>query len=199
MNRAIGRAGAGITGVAVLCFAACMPARFDFGSYVACMFLAFGFLMMTAGFRAECPEERRAAGDLGMAFACVYAVLVLLVYFAQVTAVRLDALGGTAMGILDYRRFGLFFDYDLLGYGMMALSTVFTGLTVGAETKGGKALKRLLLVHGVFFLSCFFVPMLGVFSTDGPDWVGIVLLEFWCVYFLPIAVLAFVHFKKHEI
>ena len=83
MNRAIGRAGAGITGLAVLCFAACMPARFDFGSYVACMFLAFGFLMMTAGFRAECPEERRAAGDLGMAFACVYAVLVLLVYFAR--------------------------------------------------------------------------------------------------------------------
>ena len=102
MNRAIGRAGAGITGLAVLCFAACMPARFDFGSYVACMFLAFGFLMMTAGFRAECPEERRAAGDLGMAFACVYAVLVLLVYFAQVTAVRLDALGGTALGGLDY-------------------------------------------------------------------------------------------------
>lgn len=199
MNRVIGRAGAGLTLLAVLCFAACMPARFDFGSYLACMFLAFGFLMMTAGFRAECPRERRAAGDLGMVFACMYAVLVLLVYFAQVTAVRLDALSGSALKLLDYQRFGLFFDYDLLGYGMMALSTVFTGLTLGMETKSDKALKWLLLIHGVFFLSCFFVPMLGVFSADGPDWVGIVLLELWCSYFLPVTALAFVHFKNHEI
>lgn len=58
----------------------------------------------------------------------IYAVMILLVYFAQTTAVRLGLLDEQAMKILDYSRGGLFFSYDLLGYGMMALSTFLWGL-----------------------------------------------------------------------
>ncbi|THG26908.1 hypothetical protein E5991_02810 [Bifidobacterium pseudolongum] len=31
--------------------------------------------------------------------------------------------------------------------------------------------------------------MLGVFNTDNPKWIGIVVLEFWRVYFYPIGIL----------
>ena len=58
----------------------------------------------------------------------IYAVMILLVYFAQTTAVRLGSLDEQAMKILDYSRGGLYFSYDLLGYGMMALSTFLWGL-----------------------------------------------------------------------
>jgi hypothetical protein len=43
-----------------------------------------------------------------MTFAAVYAVLILLVYFAQTTAVRLDSLNEQAMKILDYSKGGLY-------------------------------------------------------------------------------------------
>ena len=199
MNQKVGMAGSAIAGLSVLCFAACMLIKFDFGSYLVCMFLAIGYVMMAAGFQAECVPENKAAGSLGLVFAGVYAALVLLVYYAQTTAVRLDPLSDTAMRLLDYKRFGLFFSYDLLGYGMMALSTFFIGSTIAASNRRNKALKWLMMIHGIFFISCFIMPMLGVFSpdADSPEWIGILTLEVWCAYFLPVTVLAYLHFRHY--
>ena len=105
------------------------------------------------------------AAYVGMTFAGIYAVFVLLVYFAQTTSVRFEELDGVALRIFDYSQGGLFFSYDLLGYGMMALSTFFIGLTIEAETKADKWLKYLLIIHGVFFVGCFIMPMTGVFRS----------------------------------
>ena len=87
-------------------------------------------------------------------FAIIYAVLILLVYFAQTTSVRLENLNEQAIRILDYQRGGLLFNYDLLGYGMMALSTFFIGLSMNPTSKADKWLKCRMMVHGVFFISC---------------------------------------------
>ncbi len=88
------------------------------------------------GFFHESDERHRVAAYVAMTFAAIYAVLVFLVYFAQTTSVRLDSLGEQARGILDFSRGGLLFNYDLLGYGMMALSTFFLGLTIDAFNAG---------------------------------------------------------------
>ena len=42
---------------------------------------------------------------------------------------------------------GLLFSYDLLGYGMMALSTFFIGLTIKPKNKKDKWLKYLMMIH----------------------------------------------------
>ena len=63
----------------------------------------------------------------------------------------------------------LLFNYDLLGYGMMALSTFFIGL----------------------FISCFIMPMTGVFTnmaTGETGNGGTIALLIWCAYFFPIGV-----------
>ncbi len=119
-------------------------------------------------------------------------------YFAQTTAVRLGGLNEQAMRILDFSRGGLFFSYDLLGYGMMALSTFFLGLTIQAKTRADKWLKYLMIIHGVFFFGCFIMPMTGVFSSMAngeTSAAGVVALELWCAYFAPVGVLAALHFK----
>ena len=46
------------------------------------------------------------------------------------------------------------------------------------------------MIHGVFFVSCLIVLMLGVFKADGPKWVGVAVLEFWCLYFCPVGILS---------
>lgn len=198
MNRLIPRIGAGIVCVTVALFALCMLIGFDFGSYFVCMLLPIGYIMLAAGFAQECDPSRKVASNVGMVLAAVYAVLVLLVYFAQNTSVRLDNLGDQALGILDFKRGGLMFSYDLLGYGMMALSTFFIGLGISPKSRADRWLKVLMTVHGVFFLSCFLLPMTGIFggSSDGVG--GVVALELWCAYFLPIGVLSFLHFAPRK-
>ena len=131
--------------------------------------------------------------------AAVYIVLILLVYFAQTTVVQQGQLNDQAMQIINYKRGGLIFCYDLLGYGMMALSTFFTGMTITEKTKSDKVLKWLMMIHGIFFIGCFLIPMTGVFSNmsdNGSGIGGVVALEFWCAYFLPIGILSYRHFGK---
>lgn len=197
MNRLIPKVGAGIVAAAVFLFAVCLLADLSFGSYLVCMFLPIGYIMMTAGFYHESDEAHRVAAIVGIVFSAVYAVLTFLVYFAQVTTVRLDDLTGQAALLLDFKRGGLIFSYDLLGYAMMALSTFFTGLSVKAASRGDKWLKLLLIMHGVFFFGCFIMPMTGAFrsmSNGDTSAGGRAALVFWCIYFFPVGILSYKHF-----
>lgn len=201
MNRAIPKIGAVIVTIAVFLFAVCMIVDSPFGSYFVCMFLSLGYIMMVVGFQYESCEERRVPANIGVTFAGIYAVLIFLVYFAQTTSVRLDNLNEQSIRILDFQRGGLLFNYDLLGYGMMALSTFFIGLSIIPNSKTDKWLKCLMMVHGIFFIGCFIMPMTGVFtSMAGGDAGngGTIALLGWCVYFLPIGVLAYRHFQEAQ-
>ena len=199
MNTLIPKAGAAIVTITVFLFAVCLIADYSFGSYFVCMFLPIGYIMMAAGFHYESCEEQRVGATIGLIFSAIYAVLIFLVYFAQTTSVRLDDLGEQAMRILDFKRGGLLFNYDLLGYGMMALSTFFIGLSIKASSRMDKWLKCFMMIHGVFFVGCLIMPMTGVFSSMSSgetNIAGVVALIIWCVYFLPIGVLAYKHFGK---
>ncbi len=198
MNKKIVVCSSVVNAIAVACFAVSMLFSFTVGSYFASMFIAFSFVPMMCGYAYFAENETKTAGYAAAAFSGIYAVIILLVYFAQLTTVRLNALTQQATVLLDFQQYGLLFNYDLLGYGIMALATFFAGLTVKPQTKISKWLRYLLMGHGVFFFSCLIVPMLGVFKADGSKLIGTLLLEFWCLYFCPIGVLSFLHFSKYK-
>lgn len=156
--------------------------------------------MMIAAFEDECNENTIVAGKIASIFAGIYAVLILVVYFTQCTTVINEELSDQASKILNYKYMGLIFNLDLLGYGIMALSTFFIGLAINVQNKKDKVLKMLLLIHGIFFIGCLIMPMMGVFAnSDGTTSIdGVIALEFWCLYFLPIGVLSFLHFKNSK-
>ena len=201
MNKTVSRIGAAVVAVTVFLFAVCLIINFTFGSYIVCMFLPIGYIMMAAGFHHESTDDRKAVSMIGMVLSAVYAMLILLVYFAQTTSVQLGGLSEEALGILDFRRGGLIFNYDLLGYGMMALSTFFIGLSFTAGSREEKWLKSLMMIHGIFFIGCFIMPMTGVITgmangktSNG----GVIALVCWCAYFLPVGVLAYRHFGRQH-
>lgn len=196
MNRTIGAVSSTVNLLAVLGFAACMLLGFDSGSYFCSMFIALSFVPMMCCFLQFAAPERRAAGYAAAVFAGMYAAIILLVYFAQLTAVRFGGLTEQARILLDFRQMNLFFSFDLLGYALMSLATFFAGLTVCPRSRGDRWLRALLLIHGVFFISCLLMPMLGIFRADSPAWVGTAVLEFWCAYFCPVAVLSRRYFQK---
>ena len=200
MNRKIGMIGSLVNALTVLGFAVFLLMGFKFGYFCICIFLSLSFICMIAAFDAECTEENKVAGKVAVILAAIYATYIMLVYFTQCTTVQNETLSGDVLKVLDYSYLSLMFNIDLLGYGIMALSTFFIGLTLNVKNKKDKALKILLLVHGVFFLSCLIMPMTGMFvggggsSSNG----GVLALEVWCIYFLPISILSWMHFKDKK-
>ena len=199
LNKMIPKAGSAIVTVTVFLFALFLIINDSMGSFFVCLILPLGFIMMTAGLHNECENDRKVAANIGMVLAAVYCVFIMLVYFTQLTTVKNEHLTEQAAKLLTMGKCGLIFNYDLLGYGIMALSTFFTGLSMKAKSKADKWLKAFMMIHGVFYFSCTFMPMTGMFSrmSSGGDGLGGRLaLVAWCVYFLPVGVLSFLHFRK---
>lgn len=202
MNNTISKAGSAIVTVTVFLFAVFQAINWTYGSFFVCFILPIGFVIMTAGLHNECETDRKVAGNIGMVLSAVYCTFIMLVYFSQLTTVTNETLNDQAARIMKFDHFGLIFNYDMLGYGMMALSTFFTGLSMKAENKTDKWLRWLMIIHGVFFLSCTFMPMTGMFvkttPSDGSNIGGRLAMIAWCTYFLPIGILAFRHFSKKD-
>ncbi len=197
LNRMISKIGSAIVTVTVFLFALFLLIDFSMGYFFVCLILPIGFIMMTSGLQNECEGDRKVAANIGLIFAAVYATFIMLVYFTQLTTVNNEQLNEQAADLLEFGKFGLIFNFDLLGYGVMALSTFFTGLSMKPKNKTDKWLKALLMIHGVFYFSCTFMPITGVFAnmSSGGDGVGGRLaLVAWCVYFLPVGILSFLHF-----
>lgn len=194
-NTTFGKIGSAVTGLAVLAFAISMIfglfLNTIFASCLSSIFIAIGFIPFMAALNENNDKENKSCGVVAMCFASIYAVLVFIVYYAECTTVHMNTgLSEEVLSIISYGNTGsLFFNYDLLGYAFMALSTFFTGLNIKAVDKKSKCLKILLMIHGIFFVSCFFVPMFPVFTSETDDIFGTILLEVWCIYFLPICIL----------
>ena len=198
-NKTIAKVGSEIVTVTVFLFALFLIINNSMGSFFVCLILPLGFIMMTAGLHNECENDRKVAANIGLALAAVYCTFIMLVYFTQLTTVNNEQLTEQAAHLLTMGKCGLIFNFDLLGYGIMALSTFFTGLSMKAENKADKWLKAFMMIHGVFYFSCTFMPITGIFSkmSSGGDGLGGRLaLVAWCVYFLPVGILSFLHFRK---
>ncbi|MCR5824106.1 MAG: hypothetical protein K6G60_06730 [Lachnospiraceae bacterium] len=198
LNKMISKVGSAIVTVTVFLFAVFLIINFTMGSFFVCLILPVGFIMMTAGLHNECESGRKVAADTGLILAAVYGTFIMLVYFSQLTTVNNEQLNEQATKLLKFDNHGLIFNYDLLGYGVMALSTFFTGLSMKPENKNDKWLRALLMIHGVFYFSCTFMPITGIFArmSSGGDGIGGRLaLVVWCVYFLPVGILSFLHFR----
>ena len=199
LNKMIPKVGSAIVTVTVFLFALFLIINYSMGSFFVCLILPIGFIMMSAGLHNEIESDHKVAANIGLILAGVYSTFIMLVYFTQLTTVNNEQLTEQAANLLEMGKCGLIFNFDLLGYGVMALSTFFTGLSMKAKNKADKWLKAFMMIHGIFYFSCTFMPITGIFSkmSSGGDGLGGRLaLVAWCVYFLPIGILSFLHFKK---
>jgi hypothetical protein len=206
MNKKIGIYSSIITFLAVFSFSICMLLGLIFendiigndGSYYSSIFIALGFVPMICSFLSYSNNENKSPGLIALSFSIMYALIIIVVYYTQLTTIRLEKLSVETIGLLDYSKFGLFFNYDLLGYAFMALSTFFVGINLETKNKQEKVLKYLLCIHGIFAICCFIMPIMGIFNANmaGGKIIGVIVLEFWCIYFMPICILSYKYFKN---
>lgn len=199
MNKKLGFYSSILIVITTLIFAIAIITRNSSLSYFICILLSWGYMLLSCLFYTETVEDRKAISLGAIVFACLYGALINVVYFTQLTTVTYSELSENALKILWYESIGsLFFNLDLFGYGMMALSTFLIGISMVTKSKSDKWLKTLLMIHGIFLISGMALPMLNVFSSslEGSDIFGIIALTVWCIYFIPIAILSAIHFKR---
>ena len=199
MNKKITLIGLTITLFTTFLFALFMIIDFIMGSYFVCIFLAIGYLIMTSGLVSNVDNDK-SLKSLALGFGIIYAILIFIVYYTQVTVVNKGNVGEEVMYVLDYRNLNLMFYLDLLGYGIMALSTFFLGLTIKANDRTSKVFKILLMVHGIFFIPCLIMPMTPLLDKkEGSSSMGgVIALEFWCLYFIVLCIFGLLSILKKE-
>jgi hypothetical protein len=198
LNRNVGLWSSVAVTASVVLFASCMIVGQDYGAYAMSMLIAWGYVLMVCSFSATSRATETVAAQAGVAFGVLYAGFVTTVYFVQLTTVLHQSAGTDILKVLTYRELGsLMFNLDLLGYGLMSISTFFIGLTVIRSNGASRWLRWLLIVHGVFAPMCVALPIIDVFTAmprSSGDATGIAVLLFWCAYFTPVGVLAIRHF-----
>ena len=129
------------------------------------LLLAPTFVVMMAGLHQLAPGSRKALSLTALAFAIIYATLVSLVYFVQLTLVGPRLAAGDMAGIevlrfVPYRSF--LFAVDLLGYSFMSLSTL-AGAFAMPDLRHGRLAAGFMLANGLlvpFLALQMFVPAL---------------------------------------
>jgi len=198
MNNKLGFYSAILVGVTTLVFAISILLGNSWISYFISMILSRGYVLLTCSFCTRTENDRKSVSLGGVAFAVIYAAIIDVVYFTQLSTVANKTASESALRVLSYSNIGsLFFNLELLGYGIMSLSTFLIGIAMIPKNKADKWLKALLMIHGIFLISSIALPILNVFkdgSKSSTIIVSLVLL-FWCIYFISISILSAIHFR----
>lgn len=206
MNRKICLTASGVLTVSVTIFFICqgiavfldnpLTAWISFGT---CIFLSWGYLITSIGHSCLCSADKKIAAESAKIMGVIYSVFICIVYFSQLTVVRQAVLGPDILNAFSFDYPGSWlFSMDIIGYGIMALSTIFLGLSIEPETKSDNILRWTSLIHGIFVV-CIFIPMTSLFlGNSGNSGLnkGAIALMTWCVIFFPIAFCSFLRFKN---
>lgn len=207
MNRKISLAGTVALAVMVFIFFLCQLISVFYRtpllawiSYGVCIFLSWAYVITTIGHARLCSADKSVAAETAKLFAVIYAVFICLVYFTQLTVVRQNVLDSAVVNAFSFDYPGSWlFGIDIIGYGIMAFSTFFLGLSVEPENKADKVLKTMSMLHGIFVV-CIFMPMTSLFTSgfegDSAAGMGALMLAVWCVIFFPIAFCSYLRFKR---
>jgi hypothetical protein len=196
MNKKLGIYSSGIAAICTMLFAIGLLSRNSTLSFFVCLLLSWAYVLATCAYSYYAKEDRKAVAYAGAAIAVIYSVFTNLVYFSQLTTVAYGTADNAVINAINFRPGSWIFGFDLLGYGLMALSTFLIGLTVEPNNKKDKWMKTMLLLHGIFFPVCVIGPMLNLFKAGADDSAGVIGLLVWCIYFTPIMVLSTLHFKN---
>ncbi len=137
------------------------------------LLLGFTFVTMMAALHQTSPSSRKAVSQAALAFATMYATLVTLVYFVQLTLVGPRMSAGD-MAEIEFLRFvpyrSFLFAVDLLGYSLMSLATLFGALAL-PDIPSARAPRIFMLATGILLpaiaLQMYFPQLIWIAALWG--------------------------------
>ena len=118
---------------------------------VPSLFLGSSFLVLMVAVHYYAAAERKIWSHVAVVFATIYAALISINYFVQLTFVAPHMIRGD----LEPVRFALFtpfdsflYSVDILGYSFMSLATLFGAFVLGKQGLEGTA-RRFMIANGL--------------------------------------------------
>jgi hypothetical protein len=169
--------------------------------YIASLLIAISVVIMMACFYDGTREQLKTFGLLALVSSIIYAPFCISTYFLQLSIVAFNPLNlsSEVLKAINFKPGSPTFAIDMLGYGFLCLSTLAAGFAL-VEAKD-KVLRALCFFHGALAVPTLAAPIIsGVFlSTSGEtDNTGNYVLLFWCIVFVPIALLFMRYFKEGQ-
>ena len=138
---------------------------------VPSLFLGISFVIMMGGLHRQAPLGRRVWSQTGLTFAIMYATLICMNYFVQLTLVAPALYQGNVSDSVRPFLFNVFnsftYSVDLLGYSFMGLSTLFAAFVFrgpGLE----RTVRWFMIANGLIVpfiaLQTFYHPLIWVAS-----------------------------------
>lgn len=196
MNRKLGLYSSAVAALCIILFLIGLFLKNDLLNYSTCLILSWAYVLTCCSYASYATKDRRALAFGGVAIAVIYSVFTNLVYYTQLTTVAYATADHVVLDAISFTSGSWLFGFDIMGYGLMGLSTFLIGLTIKVVNKKDRIMKAMMLIHGVFFPICVLMPMLNIFKAGGDDNSGIIALQFWCLYFIPIMILSAIHFYR---
>jgi len=169
--------------------------------YITSLLLAIGVVIMMACFYDGTREQLKIFGLLALVSSIIYAPFCISTYFLQLSIVAFNTLNlsSEVLEAIAFKPGSPTFAIDMLGYGFLCLSTLAAGFAL--EEAKDKVLRALCFFHGALAVPTFAAPIIsGIFrSTSGETTdTGNYVLLFWCIVFVPIALLFMRYFKEGQ-
>ena len=195
-NMAIGSAIG--TGISILIFGVTIfipkLAMFAYGSSIG---IAICFLIMVISNDSFVTDRNKMFSNISKSFAIIYCTLVSIVYYTQISFVRLGSPSSEVLSIVAYSPpKTAYFALDILGYFFMSLSVLFLSFTIIEN----RLLKTSLTIMGIWGMTCVTVPLLPFLyenSDTSSDIFGVIVLSLWSILFIPISILLVLYFYKN--
>jgi hypothetical protein len=108
--------------------------------------LTLSFLVVMACIHCYAPEEKRVFSLVGLSFAIIYAVLISINYFIQLTFVNQSTFDVSIFSMTNTH--SMMWVIEVLGYFFMGLATLFAAPVFGSN-RTEKAIKGLFVANGV--------------------------------------------------
>ena len=166
--------------------------------FTSVLFLSISVVIMIFSMKAFIPLEKEVFVNCATAFGIVYAILVSLVYYTQVSVVLKGTLSSDLLNIVSDSPGTVFFYIDMLGYCFLCLATLFMAFAVDRRD----LLFRIsLLIHSALFIPTFLLPFLPItFSTteSSGNTSGNFVLLAWCIIFVPVCLLLARYFIRQK-
>ena len=169
--------------------------------YVASLLIAPSVVIVMACFYDGTRERSKIFGLLALASSIIYAPFCIGTYFLQLSIVASNPLNlsSEVMKAIAFKPGSPIFAIDMLGYSFLCLSTLAAGFAL-TEAQD-KALRVFCFFHGALAVPTLLGPIMsGMYlSTSGEtDLTGYYVLLFWCLVFVPVALLFSRYFKERQ-
>jgi hypothetical protein len=162
------------------------------------LLLSLSVILMVIAMEAFISQGKKVFANCAIAFSIMYAVLVDIVYYTQISVVRMGTLSNEQLTIVSDFPGTVFFYLDMLGYCFLCMATLFIAFSVN---RSYRLLRVFLFIHSSLVIPTFLLPFLPfTFNTNktSGNLSGALILILWCMIFTPVCLLMTKYFLKQK-